>query len=345
MNPIHCLSPISRITHQMAKSWHQACVLLLVFLYTYLSCAYAGPKQQAIGYSTGVSSPITTATTDLMPKGSWALSHRLDYYRNRPLSDLILIKEPFTESSDAGYFEYLMINYGLGTHVTLGGTLSYTHSTNFRAAAIDEQGEVSELLPLGTISGVADSNIYALGTLFDETEQYPVSMAILAGLNIPTGMVNAGTRQGDLFAAADQPGSGAWGPFAALVFSKKWEKLMISLNLGYTQTTEGTQNTTLASFFEYNAAAVYQLYKNEKKKLSLDGIIELNSWTEAKNVVEGIEDDNSGGGGVFLSPGVRLNLRDTLSFYLSLSTPLLEQYNGRQIRTDYGIISGVDVYF
>lgn len=328
----------------LGKRIKQLLYLSLILIGYHLSILYAGPKPQAISYSTGVGSPITTSSTDLMTKGSWGVSQRIEYYPSRPFSDEKLLADPLSESQAGAYFNYLMINYGLGNNLSIGSSLPYNHTTNLRSATIDEEFNSFDVANLGNISGISDASFYALGRLFDQ-DKYPVSMAVLAGINTPTGKTNAKTRNGDLFATSDQPGNGAWVPFGGLIFSKKWDSLMMSTNLNYTQTTQGAQKTTLGSNFDYNIAAVYEVYTNKKTHFNIDGIIELNASSAAKDEVEGIKDNNSGGSNLFLSPGVRVNANEHVSFYLSLTLPLIEQYNGSQVKTKYGAISGIDISF
>ncbi|WP_019217540.1 hypothetical protein [Legionella tunisiensis] len=84
--------------------------------------------------------PITTSTADSLDKGSWSFSGRSEYYRFKPLSDQILLADPISESQQALLVNYLMINYGITDHLTLGTTLPHTRHYQLRAAVPDEEG-------------------------------------------------------------------------------------------------------------------------------------------------------------------------------------------------------------
>lgn len=304
------------------------------------STSYAVTPQKSVNYSSGLGSPITTATAEPMEKGGWGMSQRTEYYPSKPLSNQELIVHPDAESQNASIINYLLLSYGLGTNLTIGANLPYIYTSNLRAFS-DDDSDIPSVSNLGSISGVSDLNVFTLWRFFEENK-YPVSMALLTGINAPTGKTTERDREGNLFSASDQPSSGAWVPFAGLIFTKKWDTFSLSTNLIYTQSTEGAQNTTMGSLLDCYIAAVIQLYETKSNNFHLDGVLELNAEHAAKNKTSGLIDFNSGSTTLFFIPGFRLNVYSSVSLYLGGSIPVVDHYNGIQVKDKIGAIGGID---
>ena len=76
-----------------------------------------------------------------------------------------------------------------------------------------------------------------------------------------------------------------------------------------------------------------------------DFIMEINGEWRDKEETKGIEDNNSGGNLVFLSPGLRLRATDAVSIAVSLGLPVVQDTNGVQDEPDYRVISNVSFRF
>ncbi|PWY56487.1 hypothetical protein DGG96_02275 [Legionella qingyii] len=298
--------------------------------------------QKSISYSTGIGAPITTATADTLDKGEIGISQRLEYYPSIPLSDTTLLQHPLTESQQSNFANYILAFYGLEKNITIGASLPYVLNSSISAVNFNEETNIGNIIDLGSSSGIGDTNFFSMWRLLDE-DKYPTSLAILSGINAPTGKTTARDNYGILFSASDQPGSGAWTPFAGIIVSKKFNNFSLSTNLIYTQSTEGTQQTTIGSLFDYNFATVIELYKSEQDKLHIDGIIELNGEYAAKDHIAGLTDPNSGGNSIFILPGLRVNIHKDVSFYLGANIPLIQHYFGTQVNSAYGLTGGIDL--
>jgi hypothetical protein len=313
--------------------------LLVIGFLCYLPQLHAIARVQNVDNESGVGSPINTFTTDTMDKGSWGVSERADYYNNRTFSYLKMLADPVAEGQSGYFVNYLMINYGLTDNLTIGGTLPYSSIRNLQIS----NGENSPLVThLGNSSGVTNANMYALWRLVDY-DTHPLALALLLGVNTPTGANKIQDNTGALFPTSYQPATGAWAPMAGVVFSKYWKKIEISSNMLYIQNTLGTQNTILGSLFDYNFALVYELYTSKKTDFNINGVLELNGEYAGKNKTNGIKDPYSGGNSIFLLPGLRANVNDTISLYSAVTIPLNESYNGSQVKTYYGVITGIDI--
>lgn len=312
----------------------------------YFNNLYAVAQPKTLNYSSGVGTPITTSTADSLDKGDWSFSGRSEYYRLNPLSDRALLEDTVSESQLALSINYFMINYGMTDNLTIGATLPFIHSYELRAAVPDEEESFSKVANLGNISGIADANLFAFWHVLDDDNQFPLSTALVFGINAPTGRTHAMTNNGVLFSAADQPGTGTWSPFAGIVFSKKVGDFSLDADCTYTQTTKGIQATTLGKVLDYDFAVVYPLVaQNKERKLnySIDGVVELNGEYISQDKIAGIKDPDSGGHSLFFSPGFRINLADSVSFYLGVGIPITETLRGTQAKSKYGVIGGIDL--
>ncbi|MCE0723246.1 hypothetical protein [Legionella resiliens] len=315
--------------------------IICLYCCFFLNLYAATFPQKSINYSVGLGSPITTSTADTMAKGEIGISLRTEYYPNALLSDQVLLEHPLAENQKSALTNYLSIFYGFGSNLTIGGSLPYVFNASISAANFDEETQVGSVINLGNDYGLGDANFFSLWRLVEENK-HPVSLGLLSGINAPTGKTTVRDNNGILFSASDQPGSGAWIPFAGIIISKQFKRFSLSSNLIYTQSTEGAQETTLGSVFDYNFATVLELYQDEQTKLHIDGIMELNGEYIAKDNIAGLTDQNSGGHSIFLLPGLRVNMH-VISCYLGVNVPLLQSYYGTQVKSKYGLTGGIDI--
>ncbi|HHF0526045.1 TPA: hypothetical protein ACTUT5_001670 [Legionella anisa] len=297
--------------------------------------------QKSISYSVGLGTPITTSTADTMAKGEMGISLRTEYYPNILLSDQVLLEHPLAENLKSALTNYLTAFYGLGDNLTIGASLPYVFNASIAAASFDEEAQIGNVTNLGNSYGLGDTNFFSLWRLV-EGSKHPVSLALLSGINAPTGKTTTRDNNGILFSASDQPGSGAWTPFAGIIISKQFKRFSLSSNLIYTQSTEGAQETTLGSVFDYNFATVLELYENKQTQFQIDGMLEFNGEHVAKDNIAGLTDQNSGGHSIFLLPGLRVNMH-VISCYLGVNVPLLQNYYGTQVKSKYGLTGGIDI--
>lgn len=64
--------------------------------------------------------------------------------------------------------------------------------------------------------------------------------------------------------------------------------------------------------------------------------MEFNGEYVAKDNIAGLTDQNSGGGSIFLLPGLRVNMH-AISCYLGVNIPLRQSYYSTQVKSKYGL--------
>jgi hypothetical protein len=315
--------------------------IILCLLVLSLQPSYArSPQKSDVNFSPGIGTPITTSTTGTLPKHAWSVNQRTEYYRSALLSDLTLIAFPEAENLDDQLLNYLSFGYGLFKDFSIGAVVPYSYTRNYRSF----DPEVGKILSLGNISGITDTSIYALWRLNNEKDnKLRLETALFFGTNAPTGVTSRRTQQGVLFSASDQPGTGAWNPFFGIFFTKLSGNLALNLNLVYTRTTKGTQDTLLGSYFDYNFAAVYNFRRTTD--YSLNAIFEITGGYLNASKTHGIKSENSGWNSVYWQPGLRLNVGKRFSAYFGAGLPLTESLNGVQAKSGYLLLSGIDITF
>jgi hypothetical protein len=76
----------------------------------------------------------------------------------------------------------------------------------------------------------------------------------------------------------------------------------------------------------------------------IDIVLELNGERQAREVISGATNPNSGGNVVYLSPGLRLTSSRTSGF-LSFGIPIVNDLNGRQSEASYRVVGGLVLAF
>jgi hypothetical protein len=88
-----------------------------------------------------------------------------------------------------------------------------------------------------------------------------------------------------------------------------------------------------------------QTYRgNHLHGFEIDIVLELNGERQAREVISGATNPNSGGNVVYLSPGLRLTSSRTSGF-LSFGIPIVNDLNGRQSEASYRVVGGLVLAF
>jgi hypothetical protein len=332
--------------------------------------------------SIGGAGPIVTIPATTLEKGHSSAAVVLEYIKLDALSDAMLKANPHAHSLDAILAPSLLYAYGVTDDLTLSLRLPFVRRTDIREGH-QHHGEPAEVLHLADSAGVGDLSLLAQYR-FLKDRGTGTELALLAGLKLPTGdtsVDNALTSGGHIgrFEAEFQPGSGAWEGSVGVALTKRFGAWSFDTNVLYAFATEGTQETDLGDRFQYNAALSYRLvggvashsgrshpgglpepmhhggpkphshkHAHEEPAAAqgpaLDLVLEVNGEWHARQEIGGVEDPNSGGNVVFLSPGLRLS-HERWSGFVSVGVPVVNDLNGVQAEPDWRVLTGVWVNF
>jgi len=169
---------------------------------------------------------------------------------------------------------------------------------------------------------------------------------VLAGLKVPTGQDDAGDPLGQLPPPL-QLGSGSYDPIMGGVFT--WQTLgwQADFDVVYKINTEAN-GFKFGNTLEHNASFQYRLLPGELPKEGIPsflyGVLGLNGLREERSEQNGRVIGDSGGTTLFISPGLQYVTQRWVA-EISLQLPVIQELNGRQIKTDYHLNVGFRIQF
>ena len=280
-------------------------------------CAGAGAGSSNGDYNTGI---IT------LPKHEMIAEAYGDYRNiqngNATEDDEKLLKHMFITSAG--------IRYGISNKITVAALLPYvflhTNNGNDRGAG--------DLMLLGNFTVYSKNNF---------------NLAVQAGLELPTGI----QKNSNFDNTTVVVGSGSYDPLAGIIFSKRWNSVILQGNALFKYTTKGFQGNYYGSLSAHNISVAYKL-KGEHLVCVLDSSYKKTppgfSWSIftgyygewlGKIKEENVVDDNSGYYAGFAMAGTNFSF-GKLSVPIALSLPVVNEMNGDQnkggIRLRVGIV-------
>jgi hypothetical protein len=336
--------------------------------------------------SVGVAGPINTIPGTTLDQGQLVAGISYEFNAFNSISDPALAwyasRHQHVHTLRTIQSLALSLSYGLNPDLTISARLPYVLRTDIREGAHSHSGGVAlnEAVNRGDADGIGD--IAFLGQYrFLNSRTTGTEWALLAGFKAPTGRTNVHDRNGELFDAEFQPGSGSWDWTAGLAVSQRLSgRASLHANVLYTWTGTGEQDTSLGDRFQYNLAFAYRavgaasepgrpfsrmnvgalpapMYHGagpnddhhhdvpeSSHGVALDLVLELNGEWHERETVGGVLDNNSGGNVVYLSPGARVSV-DQWSGFVSLGVPVINNMYGLQAEPDYRLTGGIAVSF
>ncbi len=306
----------------------------------------------SISLGTGSASPIATETAITLPQGEWSLGLRTEYSRLDSFSDSRL-QELRAEDAEADLHSVRSLwtysaglSYGITDDLTVGFKIPFIYRNNIREPEHDHVGPGAEIEDLGDVEGIGDASFFGQYRFFNQENTHA---SVILGLKAPTGKTSRSVP-GEILETEFQPGSGSWDGLFGLAFTRQIDAFSFDSSFVYNLSSEGIQNTDLGDVFSYNFATSYNILGTNDLSLAnspikLDLIMEINGEWRDREEVNGIEDNNSGGNLVFLSPGIKIHTTEASSFAVSLGVPVVQDTNGNQDEPDYRIIGNFNIGF
>ena len=329
-------------------------LFLIIFLYFLPADAHHG-GEGGLGGGAGIAGPIVTIPAYALPKGSKFISLITNYTNADIFSDSQL-KRLGKRGEDIDVVENALspsLTAGLGITNKLSTSVSVPYIFKFGIRRVEG---TPDIVSRGNSIGDGDINFFSLYE-FLHNEKHDLHAALLGGLKIPSGVRRNTDREGKLFRAEHQSGTGSWDPSIGLAVSKHLGILHLDANGMYRFSTEGIQNTILGDIASYNFAVSYLIGTRKSfidrifpkhlgnKELKWHLIGEINgNWVEKPNI-EGIREENEGGTLVYLSPGIRMIYDKTWITNLSLGLPTIDNLNGRRQPPNIRLILGITRVF
>jgi hypothetical protein len=337
------------------------------------------------GANTGNAGPINTIPATTIEQGHAAFAVTYEHTRFGGLSDAQLI-EAAANHIHAHSIKTIQVPsvsaaYGVTNDFMISARLPFVLRTDIREGHHEHApgGAVSNTVDArGDSSGIGDMTF--LGQYRFPQRPFGAEIAVLFGIQVPTGATNERDVFGNLFEAEFQPGSGSWDPIFGFALTRRFGPWSFDANWLYQVVTTGTQDTDLGDQFRYNFAVSYRVmgYSGDPMAafahdppgghrhahghtnrhigkaphvhppaapvFGLDLILELNGELDQKERIADVVNENSGGHVLYLSPGIRASY-DRFSAFASVGIPLIKDMNGLQSEPEYRVVVGAAASF
>ena len=284
-----------------------------------------------LGVSTVVAAPITFNTALPVAKGAFINREQLIIRRfdmdstlaNRDLNINGLIS---------------VLGYGVSPKLAIFAAVPYLDKN------IDVTANGQKVTRSG--DGVGDLKLFGRYTFYQQDQRSKTfRIAGFGGVKAPTGDNDKTDGLGRLPIPL-QPGTGAWDYFGGVVMTYQTLDFQIDAQLSAEQ--NGRANH-FEMGDEYRADLSFQ-YRLQPKELSDDthhflyGVLEANLINQDSNRLSGINDPNSGGTTLYLTPGIQYV---TAKYILEVAVqlPVLQNLRGTALVTDYVFTTGFRINF
>lgn len=223
------------------------------------------------------------------------------------------------------------------TQKTLNGVLSFSPTNELTVVAIvpytqkdwtlSDASDGSEEGATAHPSGLGDLNLglrYFLIVDMDFKNKGSQNLAVSAGTFVPTGDENAVDSNGDRFDQHAQLGTGAWGPYAGLLYT--W------INNGFTLSANVNALFHTVNPYQYHFGSA--VTGGVQAQLHLDDPFAVSLAAEGRyadqDVSEGDTQTNTGGTVVDLTPGLWWNPVENWGLYAKIQVPVIASLFGTQ---------------
>ena len=239
------------------------------------------------------------------------------------------------------------------THFTNQLTFLYRVIPNLSAIAIvpiasrhesslDSNGAVQSL----ENSGLADISLLARYNLiashaFDATQIVSVS----AGVKLATGNTSKRDASGDLADAHLQLGTGSTDLLLGTSVLLGFEDWSLNLNLLGGITGKGANGHQFGNNLNYALTGRYRVYPNDMENPTFFVTLGVLGEWRAHELMDGVEDPNSGGNVAYVAPGVQIYFSPQFSFEASYQAPFVHALNGEQLGESFRVMSGLQYMF
>lgn len=348
-----------------------------------LSCSAALAHHPGATANSGSAGPINTISASTLEQGRFAASVTYELIKIDAFSDAELAAysgaDQHVHSMSRILAPALGLAYGVTNDLTVSLRLPYVKRSDIREAAHhdEEHGHGGHeenhgsALARGDSAGIGDLTV--LGQYrFLNNRASGTELAALAGFKAPTGRTGVRDDHGEIFEAEFQPGSGAWDGLVGLAATQRLGAVSLDAHVLYVLTGEGTQDTDLGDRLHYGVALSYRMvgaartggpmyagahshshpkggpahhhHEEAPAGPALDLVLELNGEWSDQQEIAGVEDPNSGGHTLYVSPGVRLSMGNWSGF-ASVGIPIVNNLDGIQAEPDWRLLTGIAVGF
>lgn len=276
-------------------------------------------------------SGFTTVTAETLKPGQIGASLQFDWTEFKSMSGDI----EGVDLLDRSFFSTLSLEYGVTENFQLGLRYGYFGASGNREL---EDGENVTFDPDGF------TDLWLTGKY--RFYQGPIGqLALIGGLKFPTGDSTLTNSAGERVEPSATAGTGAWDGLAGLAYTVPLNA-DLTLDASALYTFRGERyGYRLGNRLDLGTSLAWRVVGDAQTFPQISLVAEATLRNIAKSEEDGEKSDSSGGTVLFLSPGVKVSFTEKISANLGVQLPVVQDLNGRQVETDYRIITGISIAF
>ena len=200
-------------------------------------------------------------------------------------------------------------------------------------------------MKMDTVSGIGDASLVAYYTFYqDEPVRPTLRYSGGIGVKTPTGKNDEKDKNGRLYHAMMQPGTGSWDPLFMLNGMVFLDPIWLQANVFYHLTTKGDSGYRFGDQLSADIVSRYQIFKYMNIGLELNGIYSGkdkdhdNRFTTNTALLD--DTSNTGLFAVYVTPAIQIKIPDTGgSLEIKYQQPIYQNANGIQQVIDWRIFA------
>ena len=276
-------------------------------------------------------SGFTTLTAETLKPGQFSSSFQFDWTEFKDLGGDI----EGVDLLDRSFLSTLNVAYGVVDDFQLGLTYGYYSAEGNREL---EDGELLTFDPDGF------TDLWLTGKY--RFYQGPAGqLALIGGVKAPTGDSSLTNTEGEQVEPSATAGTGAWDGLAGLAYTVPLSAAL-TLDASALYTFRGERyDYRLGDRLDLGTSLAWRVCGDAKTFPQVSLVAEATLRHIAKSEEEGEKDGNTGGTVLFLSPGVKVSFTEKIAGSIGIQLPVLQDINGRQVETQFRLITGVSIAF
>ena len=287
----------------------------------------------------------TTQSGETLKPGKIAIDLREDYTEFEELSSGEIEASAQRAGSfdllDRSFLSSISLSYGIVENFQIGLTIGYYQAVNTREAEFDEISGETEIATFDP-DGLTDLWLSGKYRFY----RGPIgSLAVFGGVKFPTGEDDVRNSAGERVEPSATAGSGSYDGMLGVAFSRfLTAQVTVDASAQYTLRTEAN-GFELGDRFDAGLAMAYRFTEDVKQFPQVSVFGEANVRYLWESEEDGVDDPNTGGLAVFLTPGVRVGFARYLALSVSAPLPVAQDLNGEQLKTLYKLNAALTLTF
>jgi len=287
--------------------------------------------------------PVNMSTGTVLPKGKAAAGLKAIFFQKNDLYD-------GSEKKDGNYngkFErnqrtyQASFRYGLFDDFDMRIMVPYMEKSVYRRGA---KGTKKEDTYKDINSGIGDVVFMGRYALWSQRDGDPLSVALGAGVKMPTGETNKENREPfskscKYMGPGFQMGTGSWDPKAELGLTRMFGRHRLDSHFMYTWGNKGDHGMRKGDQFKYDLGWGYALTS------LMDVELEFNGVNQNRNKIDNEFSSNTGGHTIYLTPGLHFKFTKNLNAGVGVPIVVYRDLNAEPAEDKYCIAEDYRLVF